>query len=170
MNAQSPSEPSREEMETRRKVWERVKEKAQAVHRHPQEHGINSKIATDAGRSPQTVGDWKHGRTPIPPSVLATLAAKYEVSVRYLACMTDDPNPNAPTDEAELRARALEHVEDAIGRAQVTVDGLTGAKMYSLALDMLRQGTPGDSILGKLIYVAEGREDREARIEPTEDS
>lgn len=157
MSAQQPSSPSPAEVEERKRVWERIKATAQQYHDHHQDHGINTKIARDAGRSSQTVGDWKHARTPVPPSVLATLAAKYQVSASYLACLTNDPEQTTPPDEADLRARMLDLVEQAIAKSDTDVSGMTGALMSSKALEMLHDGESNATILGTLIYMAEGQ-------------
>ncbi|WP_413614788.1 hypothetical protein MRB56_12830 [Halomonas cupida] len=150
------------ELDLRRKVWERVRETAKRFHQHPQDHGINKIIGDDAGRSSQTVGDWKHGRTPIPASVLATLSAKYQVSVRYLSCYTDNPDMSTPPDQVAIRAKALELVEQAISKASMEVTSeeaaRVGARMFVTAQEMLTNGESNATILGTLIYLAEGQE------------
>ncbi|MFI0474649.1 hypothetical protein ACGLWX_18205 [Halomonas sp. HMF6819] len=159
MAADKPDSPSSEEMEARRQVWERIKATAQRVHNHPSDHGINTKIANDADRASQTVGDWKHGRSPIPPSAIAALAKKYNVSPLYLACETNDPTQLQPIDEAELKILALELVEEALARASEveSLDPIQGAKLAMTAYEMARAGHPRATILGYLIYEAEGR-------------
>ena len=161
MTAQPSQSPSHEEMETRKRVWERIKTCAQEVHQHPSDHGINTKIAADAGRSSQTVGDWKHGRTPVPPSVMVALAHKYGVSARYLACKTDDPQQSEPVAESDLTVMALEMVEEALVRATLdaAIDPMVGARLAMTAFEMLKKGQSKSNILGKLIYEAEGRSD-----------
>lgn len=161
MSAQTPYIPSDEEMEARKKVWARIHSRAKEVHQHPSDHGINTKIAADAGRSSQTVGDWKHGRTPVPPSILVSLAEKYGVSARYLAGKTDDPTQREPVSDSKLKVLALEMVEEALERANVeeTIEPMVGAHLAMAAFEMLKQGKPRSTILGTLIYQAEGRND-----------
>lgn len=161
MSAQSSPSPSPDEMEARKRIWERIKSRAQDFHQHPSDHGINTKIGTDAGRSSQTVGDWKHGRTPVPPSVLIALASKYGVSARYLACKTDDPHQDEPLPDADLKVLALEMVEEALTRAAVkdNIDPMAGARLAMSAYEMLKKGASRTTILGTLIYHAEGRSD-----------
>lgn len=161
MSAQQSPRPSPQEMEARKRVWERIKKRAQEVHQHPSDHGINTKIGDDAGRSSQTVGDWKHGRTPVPPSVLVALASKYGVSARYLSCETDDPQQIEPIADADLKILALEMVEEALARATLNeaIEPMVGARLAMTAYEMLKQGSSKSTILGKLIYEAEGRSD-----------
>lgn len=161
MSAESPNTPSTEEMEARKKVWERIKAIAKEVHGHPSDHGINTKIAADADRASQTVGDWKHGRSPVPPSAIATLAKKYKVSALFLAGETDDPAQQKHIADADLKIASLEMVEEALARANGTdtLHPIQGAKLAMTAYEMIKAGQPRSMILGRLIYEAEGRAD-----------
>lgn len=131
-------------------VWERVMKAAQEHHRHPKEHGINKRISDDADRSSQTVGDWKHGRAPIPISVLAKLAALYGRSTAYLAGYTDDPTPTTPADKAAQRAKMVALVEDVVTQLNPNADPKLVIRMCDLALDMLQEGSAEETIIGAL--------------------
>lgn len=131
-------------------TWERVKKAAQEHHRHPKDHGINKIIGDDADRSSQTVGDWKYGRAPIPVAVLAKLAALYGRSTGYLAGYTDDPTPATPADKAALRAKMVALVEDVVTQLNPNADPKLVIAMCDMALDMLQEGKPEETILGTL--------------------
>lgn len=153
MTDKQPPGPSREF------VWERVKQVAQDFHDHPKERGVSKLIAIDAEQSPQYVSDWKAGRSPIPMATLTKLAAKYGVSAGYLAGFTEDPTPRISRDESKLSAKMAELVERAIEKSSEPVDALITTHLCRLAIEMLMNGEKDTTILGTLIYEAEGRSD-----------
>lgn len=140
-------------------VWERVKKVAQEFHEHPQERGISKLISIDADQSAQYVSDWKAGRSPIPMATLTKLAGTYGVSAGYLAGFTDDPTPRVSRDESKLSAKMAELVELAIAKSSEPVDTSSATRLCSIAIQMLMSGEKEATILGTLIYEAEGRSD-----------
>lgn len=153
MTDKQPAGPSREF------VWERVKEVAQKFHDHPKERGVSKLIAIDAGQSPQYVSDWKAGRSPIPMATLSKLAATYGVSAGYLAGFTEDPTPKISRDEAKLTTRMADLVERAIEKSSEPVNTTVATRLCGIAIQMLMDGEKDATILGTLIYEAEGRSD-----------
>lgn len=145
-----PEPPNEATLRERKLVWERVKKTAQAHHDHPKDHGINMLIGEDAGRASQTVGDWKHGRIPIPASVMARLAAKYGVSARYLECLTDDPTQAHAPAQAMIRAKMVELVEDVVQQLDPNADPALVTELCGIALEMIQEGKAEETILGSL--------------------
>ncbi len=135
---------------SRAQIWERVKKAAQAHHEHPQDRGIASLIAIDSGKTAQFVSDWKHGRAPIPMATLTKLAGIYGVSTSYLACLTDQPEATAPSDEVEMRSKMVELVEDVVAQLNPNAMPSLVIEMCNLCLGMLKNGDSEELILGAL--------------------
>lgn len=136
--------------EEKKLVWDRIKRAAQETHNHPQDHGIVSVVAKDAGVTPQSAQGWKEGRTRPQMKYIAKLAAAYGVSTSYLAGYEEDPAQTAPADEAQMRAKMVELVEDVVARLNPNAEPSLVIEMCDICLRMLKNGDPEELILGAL--------------------
>lgn len=147
-------------------VWDRIKRAAQERHSHPQDHGIVSLVAKDAGVTPQSAQGWKEGRTRPQMKYIAKLAAEYGVSTGYLSGLEDDPAQTAPADEAMIRAKMVELVEDVVAQLNPNADPRLVIEMCDLCLGMLKSGDAEETILGALymkMRAADTKADAKAR-------
>lgn len=152
--------------EERKLVWDRIKRAAQKAHNHPQDHGIVSLVAKDAGVTPQSAQGWKEGRTRPQAKYIAKLAAEYGVSTAYLAGYENDPTQTAPADEAEMRAKMVALVEDVVEQLNPKADPKLVIEMCDLCLAMLKDNDPEELILGALykkMRAADAAADAQAR-------
>lgn len=136
--------------EEKRLVWDRIKRAAQKHHNHPQEHGIVTRVAEDAGVTAQSAQGWKEARTLPQMKYLSKLAAIYGVSTSFLAGYDDSPQQTAPAKDAMTRAKMVELVEDVVAQLNPTADPSLVIEMCNLALAMLENGDQEEMVLGAL--------------------
>ncbi|MCE8042469.1 helix-turn-helix transcriptional regulator [Halomonas daqingensis] len=136
--------------EEKRLVWERIKGAAQKHHKHYDEHGIVSLVARDAGVTPQSAHGWKDAKTKPTMKALSKLSARYGVSLKYLEGAADDPAQTAPPDEADLRAKMVALVEEALIITAVPDDRNMVLSLCDLALQLLQSGKDDNAVLVEL--------------------
>lgn len=136
----------------RKKVWQRL-ESAAAEHygyAKGKRHGINTIIGLDASRSPQSVGDWKAGRSPIPQVVIERLADTYHVSVPYLLCLSDLRTPEANIDPQGMSSRMDAMVNTMLKRLTVELPARVVVELCNLAMRDVMAGEDEATIYGNM--------------------
>lgn len=81
------------------------------------EHGARKKFAQSIGlKNGNLISDWVSGRTSSYTNYLFEIAAKYGVSVEWLAGTTDDPTPR---ESDEVTARKLDRLIENMSREEL---------------------------------------------------
>jgi transcriptional regulator with XRE-family HTH domain len=135
---------------TRGQIWSRLETIAFLHYKLEHKHGLNTRIAKDAARSSQTVGDWKSGRSPIPKRVIERLAEHYGVSVAYLLCLSDTPEPRLDLSQKVVRERMNEMVNNVLDRLNVELPGKAVIPLCETALSGLVEGQTEACIYGAI--------------------
>lgn len=135
-------------LEERQAIWSRLEAAAFNYHNHPPKHGFYKRIARDAARAQQTIGDWKAFRSPVPRRVIEQLADLYDVCPVYLLT-----GKTEPLNHTRLREQVNVMVTHVIDHATVDVSAKDVLAMCDVAIQGLCEDRPRERIYGELFLL-----------------